>query len=477
MIRNTKGRVPSGSPGLIFVLLAVAQFMVVLDVSIVNVALPAIKASLGFTTQSLPWVITAYAIAFGGFLLLGGRAADLFGRRRMLLVGMSGFTVFSLLIGLAPNAGALVALRALQGLTAALMSPAALSLVIVNFAEGAERNRAFGLWTTVATAGAASGLIMGGLLSQYLNWRWSFFINVPGGLIDILLILRFVPEPAPTADHKHLDLAGALLVTAGLITVDFTVTQGPEWGWTSPAILGSFCLAVALLAAFVGNERRSPHPLVPLSIFRNRNLTGANLMMAPVYAAMMGMFFLLSLYIQAVLHYSPVMTGLAFLPFPVIMGFTSSRVSKFVTKYGFRPFLLTGPLIVAGALAWLSRVPVAGSYWIDVFPSVALIPLGMGMTFMPLVSAATTGVARKNAGLASGLINTSQMMGGALGLAALTGVSASMGQGDSNPVVNLVKGYGAAFLVAVAFILFALVLALTVIQSRKPTEEAGPLVE
>lgn len=455
-----------GSKGLIFTLLAVAQFMVVLDVSIVNVALPAIKQSLGFDTSTLPWVVTAYALAFGGFLLLGGRASDLFGRRRTLLVGMTGFSAFSLLLGLAPTAESLIVLRALQGLSAALMSPAALSLVIVNFSEGAERNRAFGLWTTVATAGAASGLLLGGLLSQYLSWRWNFFVNVPAGLVDAWLILRFVPEPAKKADTKHLDLSGALLVTTGLVTLDFAITQGPVWGWLSPAILGSILLAVGLLLAFVWNERRSLHPLIPLSIFRNRNLTGANLMMAPIYAAMMGMFFLLSLYIQAVLHYSPVMTGLAFLPFPIIMGLTSSQVSKFVTKYGFRKFLLAGPVLVALALAWLARVPVAGSYWIDVFPSVVLMPLGMGMTFMPLVAAATTGIATGNAGLASGLINTSQMMGGALGLALLTGISASAGRGDLDPLVNLVKGYSTAFLTGVGFILFALVLAVVVIRSR-----------
>src|SRR6185369_16851502 len=238
---------------------------------------------------------TAYALAFGGFLLLGGRAADLFGRRKTLLVGMTAFSVFSLLLGLAPTAESMSVLRALQGLSAALMSPAALSLVIVNFTEGAERNRAFGMWTTVATAGAAVGLLLGGLLSQYLSWRWNFFVNVPAGILDGLLILRFVPEPAKTADHKHLDLSGALLVTAGLITLDLAITQGPEWGWLSPLTLGAIATAVLLLVAFVWNERRAAHPLVPLAIFKNRNLTGANLMMAPIYAAMMGMFFLLSL--------------------------------------------------------------------------------------------------------------------------------------------------------------------------------------
>jgi len=389
------------------------------------------------------------------------------------LVGMTGFSVFSLLLGLAPTAESLIVLRALQGLSAALMSPAALSLVIVNFAEGSERNRAFGMWTTVATAGAAVGLLLGGMLSQYLSWRWNFFINVPAGIIDALLILRFVPETAKTVEHKHLDLSGAVLVTTGLITLDFAITQGPEWGWLSPAILGSLLLAVGLLLAFVWNERRSSHPLIPLSIFKNRNLTGANLMMAPIYAAMMGMFFLLSLYVQAVLHYSPVMTGLAFLPFPIIMGLTSSQVSRFVTKFGFRKFLLVGPVLVALALAWLARVPVAGSYWTDVFPAVVLMPLGMGMTFMPLVAAATTGIESRNAGLASGLINTSQMMGGALGLALLTGISASVGRGDLDPLVNLVKGYSAAFVTGVAFVLFALVLAVAVIRSKKRTDR-GP---
>src|SRR5258708_17217348 len=396
-LNNMKQR----SPWLIFFLVAIAQFMVVLDISITNVALPTIKQTLHFSTSTLQWVITSYALTFGGFLLLGGRAADLFGRRKTLLMGMLGFTFISFLIGISQSAIMLIVLRALQGIAAALMSPSALSIVLTTFKEGKERNKALGYWTTVATGGAAVGLLLGGVLTQYLGWRWNFFINVPIGLLISFAISKIVPAHESEANHSDLDLPGAAFVTSSLIVFVYMISQIPLWGLLSLPTLSTFVLTAILLSAFIFNELRSNHPLIPLSIFRIRNLTGANLMMAPMSAGMFGMFFLISLYIQTVLHYSPVLTGLSFLPFPIILGFVSTRVARFVSKYGYKPFLIAGPSLVALSIALLSRLPVDGNYFTDVLPTIILMPLGMGMTFMPIIAAATSGVPGDKAGLAS----------------------------------------------------------------------------
>ncbi len=461
------------SPWLIFFLVAIAQFMVVLDISITNVALPTIKQTLHFSAASLQWVITSYALSFGGFLLLGGRAADLFGRRKTLLIGMIGFTIISFLIGISQSAIMLIILRALQGLAAAIMSPAALSIVLTTFSDGKERNKALGYWTTVATGGAAVGLLLGGVLTQYFGWRWNFFVNVPVGLIVSFAIAKIVPAHESEADHNDLDLPGAALVTSSLIIFVYMITQIPTGGFLSIQTISMFILTIVLLTAFIFNELRSNHPLIPLSIFKIRNLTGANLMMAPMSAGMFGMFFLISLYIQTVLHYSPVLTGLSFLPFPIILGFVSTRVARFVSKYGYKPFLIAGPSLVAISIALLSRLPVNGNYFTDVLPTIILMPLGMGMTFMPIIAAATSGVPRDRAGLASGLINTSQQMGGAIGLAVLSGVAASVTamSGQFGKLGALVHGYDRAFLVGFGFMVIVIFLAITVIKERKkPTE-------
>jgi len=457
------------SKWLIFALLGIAQFMVVLDISIVNVALPSIKTSLHFSQDALQWVITAYALTFGGFLLLGGRAADLFGRRRMLLIGMVSFSLISLLIGLSQSAAMLIVLRALQGLTAAMMSPAALSTVLTTFSEGAERNKALGLWSTIATGGAAVGLLLGGVLSEYLSWHWNFFVNVPIGILVSLGIARFVPAHAREERRNALDLPGAVLVTSGLISLVYALSEAPHWGWLSGNTLGMIGVSAVLIAGFIVNESRVEHPLMPLTIFKIRNVTGANLMMAPIMAGMMGMFFLLSLYVSGVMHYTPVMTGLAFLPFPVTLGIISTRVARLVAKFGFKPFLIAGPLLVTLGVAWLSRVPLAGNYVTDLLPSLLLIPAGMGLTFMPLMAAATSGVPGHEAGLASGLINTSQQMGGAVGLAALSGIAASVTVHAThlNALAAVVHGYDRAFLAGVLFMAFALLLAVTVIRQPK----------
>ncbi len=457
------------SPWLLFSLVAVAQFMVVLDVVITNVALPAIQASLHFDAGALQWVVTAYAITFGGFLLLGGRASDIFGHRRVLLFGLGSFTLCSFLIGISQTPTMLIVLRAFQGISAALMSPAALSVVLITFAEGKERNRALGHWTTVATGGAAVGLLLGGVLTQLLDWRWNFFINIPIGILVSVAIARLLPHEPQETEHHNLDLPGAALVTSGLILFVFVASKAPVWGWTSIETISSALGAMLLLGAFIWNESVCAHPLIPLSIFRVRNITGANLMSAPISAGSFGMFFLLTLYIQNVLHYSPIMTGLSFLPFPIILGTLSQRMAKGVTRYGTRPFLLVGPMLVAVGVVWLARLPVLGNYWTDLLPTVLLMPIGMAMTFMPLMVSATSGVGEREAGLASGLINTSQQMGGALGLAILASVAGSvtMNNASMGAMESLVSGYHAAFMTAAVFIVIATILGATIIRQKK----------
>ncbi len=459
----------------IFTLVAIAQFMVVLDTAITNVALPTIKQQLHFSDSSLQWVVTAYVLTFGGFLLLGGRAADLFGRRRTLLTGMIAFTSFSFLIGVSRSVPMLILLRALQGMSAALMSPSALSIVLTTFRDGPERNRALGYWTLVATGGAAIGLLLGGILTEYVGWRWNFFINVPVGIMMAFAISKFVPIHDREETYTSLDLRGAILVTSSLISMVFAFSEASSWGWLSAPILGIFGGALALMAAFILNESQAEHPLMPLSIFKIRNVSGANLMMAPIYAAMLGNFFIITLYMQTILHYSPVQTGLAFLPFPIVLGFMSTRIPKLVARYGYKRFLVAGPLFVAIGMAWLSRMPVNGSYLSSLLPAVLLIPFGMGMTFMPIIAAATSGVPGREAGLASGLISTSQQMGGALGLSILSGVAATVTASSAHlsKTGALVHGFDRAMLVAMIFMLFAVMLAIAVIKQPKKTKDGG----
>jgi EmrB/QacA subfamily drug resistance transporter len=455
---------------LIFTLVAIAQFMVVLDSAITIVALPAIKQQLHFSNSSLQWIVTAYALTFGGFLLLGGRAADLFGRRKTLLAGMVAFTIFSFLIGISHSSALLIVLRALQGMAAALMSPSALSIVLTTFKDGPDRNRALAYWTLVATGGAAIGLLLGGVLTQYVGWRWNFFINVPVGVLIAAAIARFVPRHEREDTYTSLDLPGAALVTTSLIGLVFAFSEASTWGWLSPSIIGITAGALVLMAGFIFNESRAKHPLMPLSIFKIRNITGANLMMAPLYATMLGMFFLVTLYIQTVLHFSPVKAGFAFLPMPIVLAIMSTRIPKLVARFGFKRFLVGGPILVGLGLAWLTRLPVHGNYFADILPALILIPAGMGVSFMPLIAAATSGVPGKEAGLASGLITTSQQMGGALGLAVLSGVAASVTAAAAHPstVGALVHGFDRAIEVGMIFVVFAIVLAITVIRQPKP---------
>jgi EmrB/QacA subfamily drug resistance transporter len=410
---------------LILILLALAQFMVVLDVSIVNVALPAIQHAFHMSQASLQWIITAYTLTFGGFLLLGGRSADLFGRRKTFMIGITLFTIASLADGLAQSGGQLIFFRGIQGLAGAFMSPAALSIILVTYREGHERNVALAVWGAVASGGAAVGVLMGGIITQYLTWRWNFFVNVPIGIGVVFTALRILDRHDSTLDHNDLDLPGAVLATGGLMMLVYSLVKAPTLGWTSSGSLWHFGVAIAALLAFIYNESRSNHPLMPLKIFKIRNLAGADSMMLLIAAGLFSIFFFTTLYLQEILGYTPIKTGFSFLVVPIAITITATNVPRVIQKIGYKPILMVAPLVVSGALFWLSHIPVNGTFWGNVAPGLILLGLGMGATFVSATIAATSGVPPHEAGLASGLLNTSQQVGGALGLAVLTGLATS----------------------------------------------------
>lgn len=459
---------------IVLLLLALAMFLVVLDSAIINLALPAIKSAMHFDTASLQWVLTAYILTFGGFLMLGGRLADLYGRRKILVIGMVGFSLFSLLIGLSNSATTLIALRAMQGLAGALMAPTALSILLATFDEGEERNRALSIWSIVASGGAAAGVFLGGLLTEYLGWRWCFFVNVPIGLIGVLAIMKYLPAHIQEFKDKHLDIPGAILVTGGLMSLVYALTLATSNGWGSVATLGTLFGSVMLLIAFLLNEARSKHPLVPLSIFRIRNVSGANLVMLPVMAGALGTFYFMSLYIQNVLQYSPIISGVAFLPLPVIIGILSYYAPRLLMKYGFKALMVTGIALITIGTFLLSFVSADSSYWISLLPPFLILASGFGISFIAVAVAATTGVPGNEAGLASGLINTSQQIGGALGLAILAVVASSVtktGLVDGQTMAQAsVHGYQQAFLWAAALMVISLIIAIFVIHAPKQTQ-------
>jgi EmrB/QacA subfamily drug resistance transporter len=466
-----------GNHWLILILLALAQFMVVLDVSIVNVALPAIAEAFHMNQTSLQWIVTIYTLFFGGFLLFGGRAADLFGRRRMFLIGTALFGVASLLDGLSPTGGALIALRGAQGFAAALMSPAALSIVLVTYREGHERNVALSVWGAVASGGAAAGVLLGGIITEYLGWRWNFFINVPVAIGVLIATWRILPSHESEETHNDLDLPGAISITTAMVLLVYGLVKAPSYGWTSVHALSLFAISAILIAFFIWNERRVKNPLVPLNIFRIRNLTAANLTMMPVVAGMFSTFFFVSLYTQTVLGYSPVKTGLSFLVIPVIIAIVATNVPKLVQKVGYKPILMIAPLFTGSALFWFAHVRVNGNYTHDLLPGFILMGIGMGATFVAVTIAATSGVPHRQSGLASGILNTSQQIGGALGLAILTGLATSKATEffkahASQPTHELalqaqVHGYHAAFYTASAFLLLASILATVLLKQEK----------
>lgn len=409
----------------ILVLVALAQFMVILDVSIVNVALPSIQHAFHMTQTSLQWIVTAYTLTFGGFLLLGGRAADLYGRRKIFLSGVVAFTLFSLGAGVSQSGGMIILFRALQGLAGAFMSPAALSIVLVTYKEGHERNVALSVWGAVASGGAAVGVLLGGILTQYLDWRWNFFVNIPVGIFVIITSLRTLPLHESEAEHNDLDLPGAILATGGLMLLVYTLVKAPSYGWTSGHSLIFFGISLAALVAFVINEARVKNPLMPLHLFKIRNLSGADALMLCMTAGMFSVFFFTTLYLQEVLGYTPVKTGFSFLIVPFVIAIAATNVPRIVQKVGYKPILVVAPLLVASGLFWLSHIPVDGTFWGNVAPCMVVFGLGMGATFISVTIAATSGVARDESGVASGLLNTSQQVGGAIGLAVLTGVATS----------------------------------------------------
>jgi EmrB/QacA subfamily drug resistance transporter len=456
----------ASNPWLVLAIVCLAQFMVVLDSTVVNVALPTLQKELDFSSSSLPWVINAYTLMFGGFLLLGGRAADLFGRRRLFLAGVIAFTAASLLDGLAPSANTLILARGLQGLGAALVSPAALSIVTTTFEDGRPRTRAMGVWAVIAVGGAALGLLLGGILTEYASWRWIFFVNIPIGLVTFLLARRFVPE-SRVAERTGFDLAGAVTVTAGLILLVTGIVKVQDYGWISAQTFGFLAASALLLGSFVVIELRAAHPLMRLDIFRTRSLAIANSTMLVVTGGMFAVFFFATLYVQQILHLSPVQAGLGFLPLTAAIIATSGVAQPLIGRVGIRNVALAGMSVAAVGLLLLARSSPDGSYLTDVLPGILVIGVGLGFTFVPLTLIGTTNVATSDAGLASGLFNTSQQIGGALGLAVLSTFAANRTTSDleglghapsaSESASALVSGYHVGFVAGAGLLLLGVI--------------------
>jgi EmrB/QacA subfamily drug resistance transporter len=455
-------------------LLLGVQFMVVLDIAIVNVALPSIQVDLAFSQENLQWVVSAYALFFGGFLLLGGRVADLIGRRRVFVVGLVVFTAASLASGLAWSEGALIGARALQGLGAAMITPAALSILTTTFTEGKERNTALGAWGAVGAFGAVAGVLLGGILTDALSWEWVFFVNVPVGITGLVLAPIFLNE-SRDAQAKSFDIPGAVLVTGGLVTLVYGITQANNYGWTSATTLGIFAAAAVLLAAFVGWESRTAEPLVPFSIFRLRTLTAANISGLILGTATFSMFLMLTLYMQQVLHYSAMKTGVGYLAVAGTAIVWSALAAMLVTRVGVKPVLVVGMIALSAGLLYFTQVSVNGSYLSDLLPGFLLISVGLGFSFVPISIAALAGVQPAEAGLASGLFNTSQQIGGALGIAALTSIATStttdeVASGHALPVA-LTDGFQAAFFGAAGVTIIGILVALFVVRSSDIVQE------
>jgi EmrB/QacA subfamily drug resistance transporter len=450
-------------------LLCTVQFMVVLDVAIVNVALPSIQTDLGFSQDDLQWVISAYALLFGGFLLLGGRVADLLGRRRVFLAGLVVFSVASLLSGLAWSDGALIGSRALQGLGSAMITPAALSILTTMFAEGGERNKALGAWGAVGAFGAVAGVLLGGILTDLLSWEWIFFVNVPVGLGALAIAPALLSE-SRDATAKSFDFPGAALVTTGLVVLVYALTQANDYGWGSAETIGFFAVSAALLAAFVAWEGRTSDPLMPFSIFRLRTLVGANVAGLILGTIVFSMFLMLTLYMQQVLDYSPLRAGLAYLAVAGTAIVWSAAAAGLVTRVGVKPVLVAGMVFLTLGNLYFTQVSVGGSYLGDLLPGFLLIAIGLGFSFVPISIAALAGVAPSEAGLASGLINTSQQIGGALGIAALSAVATSttdgaLADGTALPIA-LTDGFEAAFFGAAGVALAGVLVALVIVRRR-----------
>jgi EmrB/QacA subfamily drug resistance transporter len=477
---------------LILSVLVVAQFMVVLDVAIVNVALPTIKNDLQFSEDGLQWVITAYAIVFGGVLLLGGRMADLLGRRRIFMVGMAVFTIFSLLDGLAWSSASLIAFRGLQGLGAALLAPAALSILTTTFREGRDRNVALGIWGAASGSGGAAGVLLGGALTSAFSWSWIFFINVPVGLLVLALSPVLLKESRADLDHRHFDTAGAASITGGLMLLVYALTHASQHGWATTETVGLLAASAALIVGFLVIEMRSPAPLLPLRIFRLRTLTASNITALLMGAAVFSQFFLLTLYMQQVLHYSALKTGVAYVALTLsIVGF--SAVSQaLVTRVGIRLVLPVGMALSAAGLVLYAQLPVHGTYFSNLFPAFILSGIGLAFAFVPMSIGALTGVRADDAGVASGLLNTNQQIGGAIGVAIATTIATTYtshylrGHPGVGPLdgAALTHGFQIAFYVLAALAALAAVVSAIMIEpgaaatsSSETTGELTPALE
>src|SRR6266566_3090347 len=461
-----------------------AQFMVVLDVAIVNVALPSIRTDLHFSQEGLQWVITAYALLFGGALLLGGRLADLLGRRRLFIAGLALFTVSSLLDGLAWSEGSLIGFRALQGLGAALLSPAALSILTTTFREGRERNLALGIWGAASGSGAAAGVLLGGALTSALSWSWIFYINIPVGLLVLGVTPWLLRESRADLKHRTFDFAGAASITGGLMLLVYAMTRATQHGWATGETIGLLAASVILIAGFFAIELRSKAPLLPLRIFRLRTLSASNLSGLLMGGAIFSQFFLLTLYMQQVLHYSALKTGVAYIGLTLtIIGF--SAVSQaLVTRIGIRRVLPVGLALSTVALVLFARLPVHGHYFTDLFPAFLISGLGLALAFIPMSIGALTGVRQADAGIASGLINTTQQIGGAIGVAAATTIATTFtahyvnAHAGATPLggAALTHGFAIAFYVLAAVAVFGAIVAALLVES-KPSAPEVELVE
>jgi EmrB/QacA subfamily drug resistance transporter len=465
-------------------LLCVVQFMVVLDIAIVNVALPSIQVDLGFSQEDLQWVISAYALVFGGFLLLGGRAADMLGRRRMFLGGLVLFTLASLFAGLAWSEGSLISARAFQGLGAAVITPAALSILSTTFVEGRERNIALGAWGAVGGFGAVAGVLLGGVLTDALSWEWIFFVNVPVGLAA-LLVAPYLLDESRDARVTRFDFPGAVLVTSGLSTLVYAITQAGQQGWLSSETLSVAAAALALLVGFVVWELRHPEPLMRFGIFQTKTVSGANVAGFILGTALFSMFLMLTLYMQQLLGYSAMKTGVAYLAVAGTAILWSAVAAQLVTRVGVKPVLVTGMTMLTAGLVYFTQISVGGTYLGDLLPGFLLIGVGIGFSFVPISIAALAGVEAAEAGLASGLINTSQQIGGALGIAMLSTIATSqsanaVATGSAVPEA-LVHGFSIAFLVGAVIAASGIVAALTLIRrdelQQVPAEVDEPVLE
>jgi EmrB/QacA subfamily drug resistance transporter len=450
-------------------LLCAVQFMVVLDIAIVNVALPSIQADLGFSQANLQWVLSAYALAFGGFLLLGGRTADLLGRRRIFVAGTILFTLGSLLCGLAWSDTSLIAARAIQGLGAAAITPAALAILVTTFSEGRERNIALGAWGAVGGFGAAAGVLFGGILTDLLSWEWIFFVNIPVGLAGLALTPVLLAESRDRS-ARSFDVAGAVLVTSGLSSLVLGITQGRDWGWSSAATIGVFAASIALLAGFIVWESRVTDPLMPFSIFRLRTLTASNVAGFVLGTALFAMFLMLTLYMQQVLGFSPIETGFAYLAVAGTAVIWANVAAIAVNRVGVKPALIFGMSLLTIGLLYFTQVSVGGSYWADLFPGFLIIGLAIPFAFVPISIAAFAGTRQDEAGLASGLMNTSQQIGGAVGIAILSTIatswtSDSVQNGTELPVA-LTDGFQAAFWTGAAIAFAGVLVSIFLVRGR-----------